>query len=129
MSPAKKSMHKLKQPEGHLPLTALAFHILLALGQRPLHGYAIIQDIEARTEGAMRLRSGTLYTAIRRLEADGLLAPEERRPAADRDDQRRNYYHLTELGRQVAQLEAKRLATLLSTAQKRRLFEPSQAGS
>ncbi|HSR51378.1 MAG TPA: PadR family transcriptional regulator [Acidobacteriota bacterium] len=127
--PAPKQDKEMDDPRAHLPLTPLAFHILLALGQEPLHGYAIIQDIEARTEGAMKLRSGTLYNAIRRLEADGLLAPSERRPAPDRDDQRRNYFRLTELGREVAHLESKRMASLLTTAQSRQLFQPGEVKS
>lgn len=127
--PAPKRDKPMDDPQAHLPLTALAFHILLALGEEPLHGYAIIQDIEERTEGAMKLRSGTLYTAIRRLEADGLLTATDRRPAPDRDDQRRNYFKLTALGREVAQLESRRLAGLLSTAQNRRLFQPSEGKS
>ena len=86
-----------QNPSDHIPLTNLAFHILLALADEPRHGYAIIQDIEERTDGAMRLRSGTLYTAFQRLEQAGLIAEAGRRPAPDRDDQRRRYYEITRL--------------------------------
>jgi len=123
VSPAKKPSD-LRDPEVHLPLTNLAFHILLALADQARHGYAIIQDIERRTEGAMQLRSGTLYTAIQRLESDGLLQEDGRRPAADRDDERRRYYRLTPLGRKVARLEAARLASMLSTATDKGLLRP-----
>lgn len=127
MSPAKRSADLFVNPRAHLPLTPLAFHILLALADQPRHGYAIIRDIEARTDGAMMLRSGTLYTAIRRLESDGLLKLEKRRPAPEQDDQRRRYYCLTELGRQVARLEAARLAEMLKTARGRKLVRPGEA--
>ena len=70
----------------------------------------------------MRLRSGTLYTALQRLEAGGLIAEGERRPAADQDDQRRRYYEITQLGRQVARLEAARLGAMLSTAREKALI-------
>jgi DNA-binding PadR family transcriptional regulator len=121
VSPAKKPAD-LRDPEAHMPLTNLAFHILLALADPARHGYAIIQDIERRTGGAMQLRSGTLYTAIQRLESDGLLVEDGRRPAADRDDERRRYYRLTPLGRNVAALEAARLASMLSTAAEKGLL-------
>jgi DNA-binding PadR family transcriptional regulator len=109
-------------PGTFLPLTNLAFEILLALGEGPRHGYAVIRDIEDRTGGEVRLRSGTLYTAIQRLQASGLLAESGARPAPDRDDQRRRYYEITELGRQVARLEAARLAGLVQAAQRRNLL-------
>lgn len=118
-----------QDPADHIPLTNLAFHILLALADEPRHGYAIIQDIEERTDGAMRLRSGTLYTAFQRLEHAGLIAEAGRRPAPDRDDQRRRYYEITPLGRQTAKLEAARLAAMLSTAREKKLAdqpEPSR---
>ncbi len=111
-----------QEPSKHLPLTNLAFHILLGLGDGPRHGYAIIRDIEERTDGAMRLRSGTLYTALQRLETGGLIEEGDRRPAPDQDDQRRRYYEITQVGRQVARLEAARLAAMLSTAREKALI-------
>lgn len=111
-----------QDPSKHLPLTNLAFHILLGLGDGPRHGYAIIRDIEERTAGAMRLRSGTLYTALQRLERNGLIEEGDRRPAPDQDDQRRRYYEITHVGRQVARLEAARLEAMLSTAREKALI-------
>ena len=113
----------------HLPLTNLAFHILLALGDGPRHGYAIIRDIEDRTGGAMRLRSGTLYTALQRLETGGLIAEGGRRPAPDQDDQRRRYYEITRIGRRVATLEAARLAAMLSTAREKALIDVPESST
>lgn len=115
-------MSPWKPTEDHLPLTTLAFHILLALADGRRHGYGIILDIEERTEGAMRLRSGTLYTALQRLQNDGLLE-ESKSPGSARDDPRRRYYQITPLGRRVAKLEASRLASMLQTAQQKRLLK------
>ena len=116
-----------QDPSKHLPLTNLAFHILLALGDGPRHGYAIIRDIEDRTGGSMRLRSGTLYTALRRLETGGLIEEGDKRPAPDQDDQRRRYYEITRVGRQVARLEAERLAAMVSTAREKALIDMPEA--
>jgi len=112
-----------------LPLTTLAFHILLALADTPRHGYGIILDIEKRTDKAMRLRSGTLYTAIQRLQSDGLLEACRQRPAVADDDSRRRYYQITPLGKHVAALEAARLAAMLQTAQLKELIDlPEETG-
>ena len=126
MTPAPKPSD-LQEPENHLPLTTLAFHILLALADQPRHGYGIILDIEQRTGGAMKLRSGTLYTAIQRLVNDGLVRDSNKRPAADRDDERRKYYQITPIGRRVARLEAARLAAMLETAQQKALLDGRDA--
>lgn len=125
MTPARKPSN-LDDPQTHVPLTNLAFHILLALADEPRHGYGIILDVEERTAGAMRLRSGTLYTAIQRLLQDGLLAETRKDAKKSDDDQRRRYYQITTLGKQVAQLEASRLATMLQTARQRALIQPGQ---
>jgi DNA-binding PadR family transcriptional regulator len=106
-------------PDSQLPLTPAVFHILLALADQDRHGYAIILDITDRTGGAMRLGTGTLYTAISRLLEQGLIEEPDERPAADEDDERRRYYRLTPLGRDVANAEARRLASLVKMARSR----------
>ena len=117
MSPAPKPDDLLRNPEAHLPLTNLAYHVLIALAGAPRHGYGIIKDIEERTGGAMQLRSGTLYTAIQRLQADGLL---QRAGSPDSEsDPRRRYFTLTDLGQQVARLETQRLTAMIGTARER----------
>ena len=102
-----------------LPLTPAVFHILLALADQDRHGYAIILDIAARTDGALRLGTGTLYTAIARLLEQRLIEEAEDRPGADEDDERRRYYRLTAFGRSVAHAEARRLAALVRMARSR----------
>jgi DNA-binding PadR family transcriptional regulator len=108
-----------KDPGGELPLTPAVFHILLALADQDRHGYAIILDIAERTGGALRLGTGTLYTAISRLLEQGLIEEPDERPAADEDDERRRYYRLTPFGRDVANAEARRLAALVKMARAR----------
>src|SRR5512141_1861820 len=102
-----------------LPLPSAAVHILLALADQDRHGYAIIQDVEARTGGALRLSAGTLYRSIQRMLEQGLLVETQERPAPELDDERRRYYRMTPFGRAVAQAEADRLAHLLKLARAR----------
>jgi DNA-binding PadR family transcriptional regulator len=98
-----------------LPLPAAAFHILLALSASDCHGYGIIQDVEARTNGALRLSPGTLYRTIQRLLEDGLIE-EPRRPSRPKHDPRRRYYRLTPFGTAVARAETRRLTELVRLA-------------
>ena len=98
-----------EDPRAFLPLTPLALHVLLALADRGLHGYGIIQEVAARTDGVIRLRSGTLYTLLQRLLTEGLILESEARPAPDEDDERRRYYELTRLGRAVLEGDLRRL--------------------
>lgn len=110
------------RPEAHLPLGDLAFQILLSLGSGASHGYAIGLEIEERTGGRLRPTTGALYQALKRLRDDGLVAPDPD-TAADSPDARRKYFRLTELGRDVAAAEARRLDELVATARARDLYE------
>lgn len=101
--------------DGLLPLPAASFHILVALADGDRHGYAIMQDVAARTEGELRLSPGTLYRSIQRMLEQGLIAELASRPARN-DDERRRYYRLTPLGREVARAEARRLTQMLKLA-------------
>jgi DNA-binding PadR family transcriptional regulator len=89
---------------------------LVALAGQDRHGYAIMQDVVARTDGRMKLSPGTLYGSIKRLLDDGLIVEVDERPDPDNDDERRRYYRLTRYGRDVAQAETDRLSTLLRQA-------------
>jgi DNA-binding PadR family transcriptional regulator len=104
------------QPETFLPLGAAVFHILVALAGRDRHGYSIMQDVAARTDGSIKLSPGTLYGSIRRLLESDLIQELDERPDPEHDDERRRYYRLTKLGREVAEAEARRLARLLGQA-------------
>lgn len=98
------------------PLPPAVFQILVALADQDRHGYAIMQDVAARTDGRMKLSPGTLYGSIKRMLDQGLIVELDERPDPDHDDERRRYYRLTRLGREAAQAEADRLATLLRQA-------------
>lgn len=98
-----------------LPLPPATFHILLALAGEDRHGYAIIQDVEARTSGELRLSAGTLYRSLARMVEQGLIVEvTKRRTAAD--DERRRYYRLTPFGTAVARAEMRRLTQLVRLA-------------
>ena len=97
----------------------LAFHVLLALGDGPSHGYAIGQDIEAQSGGRLDPTTGTLYQILRRLTEDGLIAPAA---TPDDVDARRKYFALTTRGRRAAAQETERLAALVRAARQRKLY-------
>ena len=105
-----------RDPAPFLPLTPAAFHVLLALAEGPKHGYLILKDVEERTDGAVRLSTGTLYGLIKRFLDDELIV--ELSP----DDDRRRPYRLTPFGREVAAAEAARLETMVMAARAVRLL-------
>lgn len=104
-------------PSSYLPLTPAMFQVLVALADGEKHGYAIIKEVARRTGGKVRLRPTTLYTVLRRFDAEGLVAEASERPDPALDDERRRYYRLTDCGRAVAVAEAARLADTLASAQ------------
>src|SRR4026209_1609834 len=99
-----------------LPLPPATFHTLLALAKEDRHGYAVIQDIEERTGGELRLSAGTLYRSIQRMLDQGLIRETRDRPAREFDDERRRYYRITPFGEAVARAEAQRMSSLLRMA-------------
>lgn len=103
-------------PADHLPVRPVEFEILLTLAHGERHGYAILQETGARSGGALRLETGTMYRALRRLVEGGLVTPTERRPSDHPGDERRRYYAITPLGRLVAAAEAARMARLVAAA-------------
>lgn len=107
-----------RRPESELPLPTATFHILMALADEDRHGYAIIQEVAARTNGEVRLSAGTLYRSIQRMVEQDFVSEltMRERPAKDEDDARRRYYRLTPFGRAVAHAETKRLTDLLRLA-------------
>jgi DNA-binding PadR family transcriptional regulator len=117
-----------RDPDSLLPLTPAMFHILLALADSERHGYHIMQEVELRTEGKMRLGPGTLYGSIKRMLADGLIEESDERPDPELDDERRRYYRLTDFGYRVAGAEAQRLALLVKAARAKSLLPKTQVG-
>jgi DNA-binding PadR family transcriptional regulator len=123
MSPRRGLPRRETDPARLLPLTPLAFSILLALADQDLHGYAIAQRIAERDAGSISLAPGNLYAAIDRLIDAGLVERVRARGAAD--GRRGGEYRITALGRRTAGLEAARLRALLRTARRLEL-EPDE---
>lgn len=103
-----------------LPLPPATFHILLSLAGQDRHGYAIIQDVEERTNGDLRMSAGTLYRSIARMVEQELIMEVAKRRTAD-DDARRRYYRITPFGDAVARAEMRRMSDLVSQAKRRGL--------
>jgi DNA-binding PadR family transcriptional regulator len=99
-----------------MQLPEATFHILMAVADEDRHGYGIIQDVLSSTDGKLKLSAGTLYRSIQRMLEQGLLVETRDRP--EDDDERRRYYRITPLGREVAKAEAQRLQQLVRLARK-----------
>jgi DNA-binding PadR family transcriptional regulator len=106
-------------PTAYLPLTPTMLQVLLSLANGDKHGYAILKDVSRRSGGAVTLRTGTLYTVLRRFVDDGLVAETDERPDIHLDDERRRYYRLTDRGRAVALAETERLEETVKQARAR----------
>lgn len=107
---------------GGKPLTSSVFYILLALVDSARHGLGIAAEVEQRTEGDVQLGPGTLYNAIKKMLADGLIAVAPERPAPEHDDPRRRYYCITDRGRRALEQEARRLDRVLHAARDKRII-------
>ena len=117
-------METAHDPRTVPPLTPAVFHILLALAEGERHGYGIMQEVAALTDGGLRLGPGTLYGTIKRLLAAGLVEEVEERSDPILGDERRRYYRLTDLGCKVVRTEARRLESLVGAARRKRLLSP-----
>lgn len=106
--------------DAQLPLSPAVFHILLALADEERHGYAIMRDIDDRTDGIVRVGPGMLYGSIKWLVADGFI--EEASAKSKDDDERRKYYRLTADGRALLRAEASRLEAAVGLARTRRVL-------
>jgi DNA-binding PadR family transcriptional regulator len=113
----KRAQHAHPQP----PLSPVVLHVLLALADGDKHGYAIIKEIRRRTGGEIEIGSSSLYATVRRLLEEGLLTETDDRPDPSLDDERRRYYRLTKLGREIAVREVKRLQSVILQARAKRL--------
>src|SRR4051812_44313633 len=101
------------------------FEILLALAAGQLHGYGIMQQVEARSGGATRLGPGTLYGAIKRMMRADWIATSE--PGSGDDVRRRCYYRLTRAGRRAAAAAAQQMADTVNIAAERGLIPKAAA--
>jgi DNA-binding PadR family transcriptional regulator len=101
-----------------LPLPRATFHILVALQEGPLHGYGVKQQVEARSEGAVRMAPGTLYETLHRMKARGLIEETDTDVPPAEDHPQRSYYRLTTFGRAVMTAEVHRLGAMVDRARR-----------
>jgi DNA-binding PadR family transcriptional regulator len=113
------------RPDTFLPLTPVAFEILLALADGDQHGYAILREVARRAGGTVTLHAGTLYRTLARLLEIALIEELEARPE-HQDDPRRRYYRLTTRGVAVARAEVARLEQQVAAARTRRLLRSAR---
>ena len=109
-------------PLNLLPLTPAVFHVLLALAEGERHGYAIMQEVAASTEGRSKMGPGTLYGTVKRLLEARLIEESDERPDPRLDDERRRYYRLSGMGQRVVRAEAERYAAMVEVARGKKLI-------
>lgn len=119
----------LQDPQELLPLTPAVFNILLALADGEKHGYGIMLEVEANTQGQVLMGPGTLYGSIKRMLQSSLIEESDERVDPETDDpRRRSYYRLTGLGRRALRSEAERLASQIKIARAKNIFSPDFSG-
>jgi DNA-binding PadR family transcriptional regulator len=112
------------KPQPTSPLTEATFFILLSLSPAPKHGYAIMKEVRALSNGRIVFSTGTLYGALRRLlEQDWIKRVAD--PEPNPTDRERKAYTLTEKGRKVVNAEKERLRSLLIAAEQQTSESPS----
>lgn len=103
------------------PLTPAVLHILLALSTQERHGYGIMKQVEADSQGKVKMGPGTLYGSIGRMIEAGLISESDRKIDPDMDDERRVYYKITGLGKKALAAELERYREVMIVAKQKRL--------
>jgi DNA-binding PadR family transcriptional regulator len=104
------------------PLTPAVFHILMALSSGERHGYGIMKQVEADSQGKVSMGNGTLYGSLKRMLDAGLVKESDKRIDPEMDDERRIYYQITDLGAKSLAAELERYRHIVTMAQERKLF-------
>jgi len=104
------------------PLTPAVFHILLALSSGERHGYGIMKQVEADSQGKVSMGAGTLYGSLKRMLDAGLVRESDKRVDPEMDDERRIYYQITGIGAQALAAELERYKRIVTIAQERKLY-------
>lgn len=119
--------HNMSMPDTSTPqpLTPAVFHILLALSNGDRHGYGIMKQVEADSQGKVKMGTGTLYGSIKRMLDAGLIRESDKRVDPDLDDERRIYYQMTDLGEKALASELERYQRIVTIAQERKLYPTS----
>ena len=106
---------RIRRRDDELPLSPPVLYVLLAVADHQLHGYAIMQEVERKTDGKIRLLPGSLYSTIKRMLSAELITECAAGGEPD-EDPRRRYYLITDYGRRIAAAELDRMATLIDLA-------------
>jgi DNA-binding PadR family transcriptional regulator len=104
------------------PLTPAVFHILLALSTGERHGYGIMKQVEADSQGKVSMGPGTLYGSLKRMLDAGLVRESDKRVDPEMDDERRIYYQITDIGAKTLAAELERYKRIVAVAQERKLY-------
>lgn len=112
----------MKRKEPGKPLTPAVLHILLALSTCERHGYAIMKQVKADSEGKVKMGPGTLYGSIGRMIQAGLICEGDTKRDPEMDDERRIYYKITGHGREVLRAELERYREVVTVAKEKRLL-------
>ena len=104
------------------PLTPAVFHILLALSAGERHGYGIMKQVEADSNGNVSMGAGTLYGSLKRMLDTGLVKESDKRVDPEMDDERRIYYRITGVGAKALAAELERYQRIVTLAQEKKLF-------
>ena len=104
------------------PLTPAVFHILLALSSGERHGYGIMKQVEADSQGKVSMGPGTLYGSLKRMLDAGLVRESDKRVDPEMNDERRIYYQITGAGSEAIASELERYQRIVMIAQQRKPF-------
>ena len=110
-----------KKNTAQAPLTPAVLHILLALSMGERHGYGIMKQVEADSQGEVKMGPGTLYGSIGRMTAAGLVRESDKRVDPEMDDERRIYYAISGAGRKALEAELSRYREVVAVATEKRL--------
>ena len=114
----------MAKDKAHVPLTPAVLHILLALSVKERHGYGIMKQVQADSQGKVTMGPGTLYGSLGRMMEAGLIRESDRKRDPDMDDERRLYYKITSLGQNALAAELERYREVVAVA-KRNTLSPN----
>jgi DNA-binding PadR family transcriptional regulator len=104
------------------PLTPAVLHILLALATQDRHGYGIMKQVEADSQGKVNMGPGTLYGSLGRMIDANLICESEKKIDPQMDDERRIYYQITDLGKKALAAELERYNEVITVARDQSLL-------
>lgn len=111
----------MKNNTNNPPLTPAVLHILLALSIQERHGYGIMKEVEADSQGKVKMGPGTLYGSIGRMIETGLICESDKKIDPQMGDERRIYYKITGLGQKALSAELERYSNVVALAKHKRL--------